>query len=314
MTLAPAPLLTNGATHSAQTFRMMIRDLARGSEGVTEGNDLKVTPLTVPAGGVLVGDGSGIVRGRAASWQGHYTAYNIGTAVVNIAPTGATARTDMVVLRVLDPEYEGNKDPATDPVVFFDVVSGVSATATTPPAGYSAIPLARIALPANTGTVTAAMITDLRRICNPRKDRTLYSVFPSTASDLTYSDNKWHNWPSVATWNVAVPSWAVSARVMITIAGLRLTKADVFARMQTVLGTGSAAILGQDTYIDDDQGNGTRRNTVVLGDNLAIPVAMRGTTQRLTIQTYMYKAPTGDLRVDGGTSLFADVEFYEGIV
>lgn len=314
MTLAQAPLLTNGATHSAQTFRMMIRDLARGSEGVTEFNDLKVTPLTVPAGGVLVGDGSGIVRGRAAAWQGHYTAYNIGTAPVNIAPTGASARTDMVLMRVLDPEYEGNRNPATDPVVFFDVASGVSSTATTPPAGYSAIPLARISLPANTGTVTAAMITDLRRICNPRKDRTLYNAYPGTASDLTYSDNKWHNWPTAAAWNVYVPSWAVSAKVMVTIAGLRLTKADVYARMQTVLGTGSSAILGEDTFIDDDQGNNTRRNTVVLGDNLGVPAAMRGTTQRLTLQTYMYKAPTGDLRVDSGTSIFADVEFTEGTV
>ncbi|PZT71498.1 hypothetical protein [Streptomyces sp. AC1-42T] len=314
MTLAQAPLLTNGATHSAQTFRMMIRDLARGSEGVTEGNDLKVTPLTVPAGGVLVGDGSGIVRGRAAAWQGHYTAYNIGTAPVNIAPTGATARTDMVLLRVLDPEYEGNRDPASDPVVFFDVASGVSSTATAPPAGYSAIPLARINMPANTGTITAAMITDLRRICNPRKDRTLYSAFPGAASDLTYSDNKWHNWPAAAGWNISVPSWAVSAKVMVTIAGLRMTKADVYAKMQTVLGTGSAAVLGEDTFIDDDQGTGTRRNTVVLGDNLGVPTAMRGTTQRLALQTYMYKSPTGDLRVDAGTSIFADVEFTEGIV
>ncbi|MDJ0464978.1 hypothetical protein [Streptomyces sp. H27-C3] len=314
MTLAQAPLLTNGATHSAQTFRMMIRDLARGSEGVTEGNDLKVTPLAVPTGGILVGDGSGIVRGRAATWQGHYTAYNIGSATVNIAPAGANPRTDMVMLRVLDPEYEGNQNPARDPIVFFDVASGVSSTATAPPSGYSAIPLARIALPANTGTVTAGMITDLRRICNPRKDRTLNASYPTATSDLTYSDNKWHNWPAAATWNIPVPSWAVSAKVMVTFAGLRMTKADVYAKMQTILGTGTGAVLGEDTFIDDDQGNNTRRSTIVLGDNLPVPAAMRGTTQRLTVQTYMYKAPTGDLRVDSGTSMFADIEFMEGIV
>ena len=36
MTLAQAPLLVDGATHSAQTFRMMIKDLSRGMEGITE--------------------------------------------------------------------------------------------------------------------------------------------------------------------------------------------------------------------------------------------------------------------------------------
>jgi len=310
MTLAQAPLLTNGATHSAQTFRMMIRDLSRGSEGVTEGNDLKVTPLTVPAGGVLVGDGSGIIRGRAVPWQGYYTAYNIGTEQVPIAPTGSTPRTDMVVLRVLDPEYEGNRDPAKDDIVFFDVISGVSSTATTPPAGYSAIPLARVSLPANTGTVTAAMITDLRRIANPRRDRRLYPSFPSAASSLTYSDNKWHTWPSAAAWDVAIPSWATTAKIMLTIAGLRLTKADVFAQMRQNLGKD----VGQATAIDDDQGNNTRRNTVVLGDTISISAAARGTTQRLYVETYMYKSPTGDLSVDGGTSIFADVEFNEGVI
>ncbi|MER5302132.1 hypothetical protein ABT039_22115 [Streptomyces lasiicapitis] len=310
MTLAQAPLLTNGATHSAQTFRMMIRDLSRGSEGVTEGNDLKVTPLTVPAGGVLVGDGSGIIRGRAASWQGHYTAYNIGTEQVPIAPTGATARADLVVLRVQDPEYEGNQDPAQDPVVFFDVVSGVSATATAPPAGYSAIPLARINLPANTGTVTAAMITDLRRIANPRRERILRTSFPSELSTLKYSDNKWHTWPAAARWSIPIPSWAASMKVVTTFAGLRMTKADVYAAMQNVI----AAEKGQNTVIDDDQGSQTRRSTIVLADNLTVPAVLRGTTQSLFVQTYMSKIETGDLSVDGSTSLICDVEFTEGLI
>ncbi|MCF1598301.1 hypothetical protein [Streptomyces muensis] len=310
MTLAQAPLLTTGAKHSAQTFRMMIRDLSRGAEGVTEGNDLKVTPLTVPAGGVLVGEGSGIVRGRAVPWQGHYTAYNIGTEQVPIAPTGASPRTDMVVLRVLDPEYEGNRNPATDDTVFFDVISGVSSTATAVPAGYSAIPLARVSLPANTGTVTAAMITDLRRIANPRRERSLYPSFPTALSTLAYSDAKWHVWPAAATWNVAVPSWATTAKIMLTVAGLRYTKADVFAQMRQYLGTD----VGQATVIDDDQANNTRRNTIVLGDTITLSAAARGTTQRLYVETYMYKSPTGDLSVDAGTSIFADVEFSEGII
>ncbi|MFK0106450.1 hypothetical protein [Streptomyces sp. NPDC091217] len=309
MTLIQPPMMINGGTHPARTMRMMIRDLSRGAQGVTEYNDLKVTQQTTPGAGVAISDGSGVVRGSA--WgQGSYTQYNVGTALVDIAPTGATPRTDMVVLRVLDPEYEGNLNPATDDIGFFDVVSNVSSTATLAPAGMSAIPLALIALPANCATVTNAMITDLRRIANPRRDRQLYTAFPGSLSSLTYSDNKWHDWPTQASWSILVPSWAVTVKIVTTIAGLRLTKANVYAHMQQVFG----ATTGQDTVIDDDQGTGTRRNTVVLADSLTVPADMRGTTRTLSLQTYMYKSETGDLGVDGGTSLIADVEFEEGVV
>lgn len=309
MTLIQPPMMINGGKHPARTMRMMIRDLSRGAQGVTEYNDLKVTQQTTPGAGVQVADGSGVVRG--ASWgQGSYTQYNVGTALVDIAPTGAQGRTDMVVLRVLDPEYEGSLDPTGDDIGYFHVVSNVSATATQPPAGMTAIPLARITLPPNCATVTNAMITDLRTIANPRRDRQLYTAFPSALARLTYQDNKWHTWPTQARWSIAVPSWAVSAKVVTTIAGLRLDSADVFAHMQQVFGT----VQGQDTAIDDDQGSSARRNTVVLADSLSIPAAMRGTTQSLYLQTYMSKSETGNLSVDTGTSLIADVEFEEGVV
>ncbi|MFB7446000.1 hypothetical protein ACFC01_48440 [Streptomyces mirabilis] len=310
MTLIQPPMMVKGGTHPARTMRMMIRDLSRGSQGVTEYNDLKVTQQTTPGAGVQVGDGSGVVRG--AAWgQGSYTQYNVGSALVNIAPTGAQGRTDMVVLRVLDPEYEGSLDPTKDNIGFFDVVSNVSSTATQPPAGMSAIPLARVALPSNCATVTAAMITDLRRIANPRRDRQLYTAFPGSPLNwLVYQDNQWHNWPSAARWSIDVPAWAVSAKIVTTVAGLRLDTADVFASMRQVLGT----VQGQGTAIDDDQGANTRRSTIVVADTLTVPAAMRGTTQSLYLQTFMSKAETGNLGVDGGTSLITDVEFEEGVV
>ncbi|MGW1157781.1 hypothetical protein ACWD48_06045 [Streptomyces sp. NPDC002519] len=310
MTLIQPPMMINGGKHPARTMRMMIRDLSRGSQGVTEYNDLKVTQQTTPGASVQVGDGSGVVRG--ASWgQGSYTQYNVGSATVNIAPTGAQPRTDMVVLRVLDPEYEGSLNPATDDIGFFYVVSNVSATATQPPAGMTAIPLARITLPQNSATVTNSMITDLRTIANPRRTRKLYTAFPGKPLvRLTYQDNQWHNWPAAARWNIDVPVWAVSAKIVTTVAGLREDSADVFATMRQVIGT----VQGQGTAIDDDQGNNTRRTTVVVADTLAVPSSMRGTTQSLYLQTYMSKLETGNLGVDAGTSLITDVEFEEGVI
>ncbi|MFE5969819.1 hypothetical protein [Streptomyces sp. NPDC056463] len=309
MPLIQPPMLTHGGTHPARAMRMMIRDLARGSQGVTEAGDLKVRQLSTPGSAVRVGDGSSIIRG--ASWgQGAYTQYNVGDHIVPVAPTGASARSDLLVHRVEDPEYEGNRDPAVDDVGYFHVIPNVGSTATAVPVGMTAIPLARIDIPPNTATITDAMIRDLRRIANPRRDRLLYTAFPGSTQTLTYSDNKWRAWPSAARWTIPVPDWAVNVKAVTTFAGLRMDTADVYAAMQQVFG----ATPGQDTYIDDDQGKNTRRVTVVLADNLGVSAAMRGTNQVLHVQTYMSKFETGNLAVDGATSLICDVEFNEGVI
>ncbi|MEU9405112.1 hypothetical protein AB0E08_05290 [Streptomyces sp. NPDC048281] len=309
MALIQPPMLTHGGTHPARAFRMMVRDLASGNQGVTEGNDLKVREWSTPGAGVRVGDGSAVVTG--AAWgQGSYTQYNVGDAIVPIAPTGSSARSDLVCLRVEDPEYEGNRDPAADDIGYFHVVSGVSATAKAVPAGMTAIPLARLDIPANTATITNAMVTDLRLIANPRRERTLYTAYPSTLNRLTAQNGQWYNWPAAASWKVPIPSWATSAKLVVTIAGLRLSESDVFANMQTSLGTDT----GQTTAIDDDQGANIRRNTVVLADTITLAAALRGTTQNLFVRTQPSKSEWGNLGVDAATSLIADVEFTEGVV
>ena len=52
----------------------------------------------------------------------------------------------------------------------------MSSSATTPPAGITAIPLARVDVPAGTSNITQAMITDLRYLLNARRDRYLAAV------------------------------------------------------------------------------------------------------------------------------------------
>ncbi|UQA93693.1 hypothetical protein [Streptomyces halobius] len=310
MTLAQAPLLVDGATHSAQTFRMMIKDLSHGTEGITEATDLKVTPLPVPGAGVQVADGSAVIRGKANMWQGSYTAYNIGTETVPVAPTGATPRSDLIVLKVQDPEYEGGLDPAKDAINFFDVVPNVSSTATKAPKGVTGIAIARLDIPANTATITAAMIRDLRTVANPRRERTLYTAYPHKLTKAWQDDDQWHAWPAEARWMIPVPDWATKAIIVVTLAGLRLDFADVFGVMQIVLGKAES----QSTVIDDDQGKGIRRTTAVVADTLTLPAEYRGTSQPLFLRARMSKGEKGDLSVDEGTSMVADVEFTEGPV
>lgn len=310
MALTQPPLLTHGGTHSARAFRMMIRNLAAGAAGINEGTDLKATPLPTPGAGIQVGDGSAIIRG--AAWgQGSYTQHNVGPAEVPIAPTGGSERSDLVCLRVEDPEYEGTRDPATDDIGYFHVVSNVSPTTTQPPAGMTAVPLARLDLPANTSIVTAAMIKDLRQIANPRRDRRLHSAYPSSLDELPVRVGQWVTWPPQARWTIDVPAWAARCILTVTIGGLRLTAGNIWTSSRAVFGERQ----GQVTSIDDNQTGANRRATEMIADTFSVPAAYRGTSRVLYLQMYHNRAEdTGRISVNGSTSIVADLEFTEGVM
>lgn len=310
MTLFPAPLLINGASHPAQSFRMMIRDLARGSEGITQGDDLKVSELDTPGGGVQISDGSGVVRGRYDAFQGSYAVCNAGVDdTITIAANGGGAtRYDLVVLRVEDPEYEGTLDPETDPICYFQVIPNVSSTATAPADNRTCIALARIAIPAATATITDAMITDVRQVANPRRERTLQVQSPGTLSTLIGGTSGSYSYFSTAAgWAVAVPDWATTARIKVDVAGLRLATDVVFGNFRATFG---ASLSMQPTVVDDND-TGTRRIYHMAADTLAIPAGYRGTTQTLRAQFAGLAGNVGTVSVDPSTTLAADVEFFE---
>lgn len=309
MTLFQAPLLTNGATHPAQQFRMMIRDLSRGQTGITEGSDLKVSAQSpTPNGSVAVADGSGTVRSQANTFGGSYSVCNIGAAAVNIAPTAATPRSDMVVLRVLDPEYEGSLNPATAPIMFFDVISNVSSTATTVPAGYTAIPLARIDIPASTSVITSGMIVDIRQVANSRRDRKLWTFSPTTGPvDLGGTSGTRVYWSNVPGWTISVPAWATTVRIAVTACQIKYAVGNVYGNFGATLGS---SLSVQDVLMYDQQ-SGTRRGTIVCADTLTLPSAYRGTTQLLRPSALMKSPNAGTAGMDTAVSITADVEFEE---
>lgn len=306
-----------GAEHSSEIARLLAYAAFGGAEGVVGVGDLAVKALASPAAAVQIRTGACAIVNRAAgsAYQAYAARLPTGDQVP-IAATGVSARSDLIVARIENPYSYGEtwpnpSDPKVGPYVYTRVISGVPKTTTNVRQvrpSDSAITLARIDIPANTSTITQAMIKDLREMVSPRRERRLYTGFPAALSTLTYSDNKWHAWPGEpARWNVDVPLWATKVKIVTTLAGFRMTRADVYASMQNVFG----GTLGQNTAIDDDQGNNTRRSTIVLADSLSVPAAMRGTTQTLSLQTYMSRSETGDVAVDASTSIIADVEFSE---
>jgi hypothetical protein len=308
MALFPRPILTNGATHSAQQFRMMVRDLVSGAEGITEGDDLKVTQRSPTGSGVQVSSGSGVVTGRADPNQGTYSVCNIGAVNVDIAATGASTRSDMVILRIEDPEYEGSLDPATDQVCYFQVISNVSSSATTIPDGRTGIALARIDIPSSTSTITSAMIKDIRKVANPRRDRQIYTQSPTALSNAIGGTSGTYSYFSTAPgWSIAIPDWATTMKVVVDVSGLRMVTSAIFGDLRATFGSS----LTMQYVIVDDNVTGTRRQYAKVADTLTIPDAYRGTSQLLRIQFAPFPGNTGTLTVDGNTTLTADVEFSE---
>lgn len=313
MPLFQAPILTNGATHPAQQFRMLVRDLASGAEGVTEGEDLKVTQLSTPGGGVQIADGSGIVTGRDDPFQGSYAVCNAGADTISIAANGAGAtRYDMVILRVEDPQYPGSVlDPEVDPINFFMVIPNVGSTATTIPGGLTGIPLARIAIPVSTSTITNAMITDLRKVANPRKERTVVTQSPASISTGLGGSTSWAYFSTSLGVNIAVPDWASKAIVKIDVSPLRYDLGNFYGKIGATFG---ASLTTQDILLDDNQGSGTRRIPAIIADTLTVPSAYRGTTQLLRVRAAGITNPqTGRIYVDSGTTVAYDIQFEEGI-
>ncbi|MFJ2279218.1 hypothetical protein ACIOEZ_34280 [Streptomyces sp. NPDC087866] len=314
MTLNPVPIATTGATHTAQQFRMMIRDLARNNQGITTGLDLKVTALGTPGAGVQISAGSAVIAGAVSPIQGHYSAYNIGPDTVSISAAGGTPRSDMLVLRVEDPDYEGTRDPAVDPIVFWEVVPNVGSSATTVPSGYSAIPLARIDIPASTGTITNAMIKDLRKVANPRRERVPYPYYVTgSLTEISGTTAIWKFFPELTLATVPVPAWAAKAQVIFSVNGLRLSTGNVFGAFRFALGPIEAV---QSVYIDDNGGTGVRRVNVTMAETIDLSTtagaAIRGTNQAVQARMRTDPLNSGKIGVDSSTTFIADIEFLEG--
>ncbi|MFJ4791733.1 hypothetical protein [Kitasatospora purpeofusca] len=306
--LIQPPLMVTGGIHPARALRMMVRDLSRGSQGITEGGDLKVRATATPGPGVRVGNGSAIIRGSVFG-QGSYTQYNSGDHPVPIAPTGGTGRTDLICLRVEDPEYEGNRDPIKDDVGYFHVIPNVSATTTTVPPGMTAIPLARVTQPPNCQTITDSMITDLRQLANPRRERRVRTIGAFGWSPIGDQVGVWQeNWPTGAKVAFDVPSWATEASVVTTLHGLRVS-GSVFIGFRQVI----AGVIGNEAQMDTDAVSFMSRNDITMVDQFWWKPEQRGTTQTLTVQAGRYDPSAGSIDVNGNTTMVTDIDFVEGV-
>ena len=296
MAMERVPYLVGGGfEHSAEVMRAMLAAATSGAEGIVTPGDFKVRPLSVPGTSVRVAPGNALIRNSYGGGQAQSYACRAGSETeVPIEATGsAGSRTDLIVARIDDPTYQGGSfDPLTFEAARFEVIRGVPASTKTV-AGlgltYPAIPLARVTLPKSTGTVTSSMITDLRFLAQPRKERHLFVHPLSRADEVQYlSDSRdigdWWPSPLVTGWTVDVPSWAQRVRIVGQVGGVLLRGGEVgdaeargrfWARIGSQYdGTGIDA-EPVEWNLDTSQISHTREAWLT-GADRSVPAALRG--------------------------------------
>ena len=311
-----------GAQHSPEVARLLGYAATSGAEGIVTPGDLKVQALAVPGGSVRVAPGAALVLNRAAGGDSQTYAARLPVEdTVAIAATGSGAgRTDLIVVQVEDPFMAGEPwqapaDPTVGPYVFTRVISNVPAGTTSlqQVAGYggrSAVTLARIDIPASTGTITNAMITDLRRVARPRSLQVTVSAQSSGGPLATAVDpvdtTTFVKWPDAATWSVEVPAWATHVQVRGDVVSFVVKSGNTTGQVRAkMFGAG-----GVSASFDENYGTNPHRGTLAFASEFTIPVASRGTTQTLIFEALRSQA-AGFIDADLYTSSLATIVFSE---
>jgi hypothetical protein len=312
----PTPwFVEGGAQHSANIARKFAFAAVGGQEGIVGSGDLEVRELAVPSTKVRVFPGLAAILNRAVGLKNEmYMASLITEDLADIAASTASGpRSDMIIARIENPFPTGEPwpdptDPTVGPYVKTVVLSNVGNTAKVVPPGlgYTAIPLARIDLPASTGTIIQSYITDLRPMAPVL--RRAEKIMMQAGVQHTLFSTTVTAWPNTLNIPVKIPSWATKATINGLIAGVRLPPGNARGDIRGGLGTLRTQV---NIYDDSNSSSGDDRTSVVFGGGLDIPASMRGTTANIIAEARKYTAGdiTTSLVAEAYTTCTVEVEF-----
>jgi hypothetical protein len=334
VTFYNAPWALDGATISSALARRAQYAAMSGGEGIVNAADLKVSQLAVAGQGLLISSGNAVITNRYQSDPNEsYTVANPGTHTIlatEMPTSQPTAKSYLVLITIGDPEFSQVGHPwmtsdVLDPVEAADYVyvrpwllEVAAGTTSFEDTGldYPAIALARVDIPANTTTITNAMITDLRAMARPRSAEVLFDVSGGSADYISSATGVFDSpFPSNASFNVKIPKWATSANIVGWISSLYLLGGEAS------YGELAASLVGYGqtfSTIFDETASGTSgdqtRYSYNIGGSIAIPSAIRGTAQTFRFVGRINLAGLASLKADDRTSSFVRIRFEESPV
>lgn len=344
-------VIDQNALITAQQARLLAYMACNGSQGVLGNAHLTVSPTTTPSATVNIAPGAFAIKntGVGGDFEAYVGKFSVADTVT-LTPTGAAARTDLIIGRVENPYAAGTgswafpADQAAGPYWFIRGIEGVTPTnipdVVTWNPTWSAIPLARITRPANTGIVQASHITDLRALVTlateritviqqPTPDPTPQVPNPTTptpttpdvpvvshdiwtgvvhcsaASTLSHTQSAWIDWPAVATFQVPVPSWAVTCDFLGSFNPQY--DDDTYGEVRLKFNDGATLPI----TFDENEDSGYQRANIPVVGVYDLPANVRGKVITVKLQAHMLDPSNepGNLKTRAGVYLALQINF-----
>lgn len=326
--------IDNGAEIYASLMRTITYSVYGGQEGVLEKDHFAVSEYDTPGPGVQFTRGVANILSRApGGFCQSYVVRNPGPdgtlTTLDIDPTDSSgARSDLVILRVEDPEdgsglWAPPTDKANGPYVRPFVIQGVPSTtksmADLPSIGpWTALALARIDRPASTATITNDMITDLRIVNNPATGlgpapngpgaEKLWTEESHTTTEQHFTATTYTNFPAEANWTVNIPEWATAVDIYALIMNAKIINGDVWGDAMVAI---NGVLGGYSTGFDLNL-NGNKdpyRAPIFISGTQPIPADARGTAANVKIMLQMRTSQPGTIVADIGTYTHIQLNF-----
>ncbi|WP_156316526.1 hypothetical protein [Leucobacter japonicus] len=206
-------------------------------------------------------------------------------------------------------------------------VKSLDQITTGPYANVTGVTLAAINWPVSTGTITNAMIEDLRVVQSPRSVRILRTwASPSGFSSQITNVDPWPTggdwWPSEFVDDVVgaidIPSWAQRARIIMTWAGVKIPAGRSLGATWVQIGLNSDPnrVNCPNTVYETPNSTTVGKDMMAAACDVAIPSGLRGTSKKFLPKAYRTASSTASAApiLDAGSSLVLDIEFYETAV
>lgn len=315
-----------GAQHSPEVARLLAYAATSGAEGIVEPASLAVKAQSTPNGTVAVRPGAALILNRyAGGTQQTYVLRNPSSTSVTIPATGSTGgRTDAIIARVLDPQYEGAapSDPVTFNYARLERIASVPANLSNINQlglSYPAILLAKITVPASTGTITNGMITDLREVAIPR----VLDVWRPRAMAVADTETLTATPAGVGEYfpnaggpqTIAIPLWATRALIRCEWLAVRYGAGNAYGEAWVEYGPYKAASererSTQRYQFDTPAANNVSRDMWVVADDVYIPAAYRGTDQLFVPKAKRLGGVTSSIQLDAKSGMNLQVRFLE---
>lgn len=273
-------MVGGGAEHQAEIGRALAYAQANGGEGVGGVSDCKVMASTVADNQIHVQPGVVTLLNRYGGGvrQSYVGMCQEATSDTVPATTSSGARSDLVVARVVDPQYGGATpaDLQDGPYFFTEVIANVPSTTkrfSQLGLAYPAVELARIDRPSSTATVAQSQIVDLRKLTRPRRESFLFVAFPA--------ENEFHVPPAQTSYegeasasfhpSIEIPVWANRLQGIIMISNIAASGGNSFGRVRAKYsdGAGLTGYWGQGVW--DTNNDFAVGDAINFDVNLALP-------------------------------------------